>query len=301
MRTLSTLLLVLAHLSGISLGPLKQNLVDGSLQLQSNHQPTSLTQHQPLTTPIRLGTEKLQLGATSILAWDTESARSLYELDPHKQLPIASITKLVSAMVILRSHKLDEVVTVPILPLYAATDARMGLTTGEQFKLGDLLAATLIPSANDAADALAIYDSKTITAFSAKMNRLVAGWGIGAVHFTNPSGLSDQDNYASAEALVKLAKIALKNQDFSKLVSTNHTVITNLAGKTYDLTSTNQLLPDLRIKGIKTGFTAAAGQSFLALAEIKGHSVITVVLNSPDRFTETLQLLNWIERNYTWE
>jgi D-alanyl-D-alanine carboxypeptidase len=225
----------------------------------------------------------------------------LYEINPLQPLPIASITKLMTVLVILKSHQLTESVTIPALPAYKPEDAKMGLTSGQTFVLKDLLAAALIPSANDAADALAIWDSGTIAAFSAKMNRLAQDWGIEGVRFSNPSGLIDQDNYANARALAQIGKLAMTNGTVRQLVATSQTSINDTAGHTYVLTSTDQLLSDGRVKGLKTGFTAAAGQCFMSLAVINGHQVITVVLNSPNRFSETEQLINWIQQNYQWQ
>jgi serine-type D-Ala-D-Ala carboxypeptidase (penicillin-binding protein 5/6) len=279
---------------------LQTKLEDQIIPKDTKNRVAQLTAHRSPSVPTKTGTQELALGSASALAWDVDSATPIYKVSSNKQLPIASITKLVTVLVILRDHKLDEVVTIPALPPYQPEEVTLGLTPGQTFVLKDLLAAALIPSANDAADALAIYDSKTIEAFSAKMNRLVSEWGISDTNFNSSSGLVDTNNYATAEALARLASLALTNQTVATLVQTPKTTISDSAGRSYELISTDKLLGDSRVKGVKTGFTAAAGQCFVALVEIKGHRVITVVLGSPDRFAETLTLINWIENNYTW-
>ncbi|HSH31766.1 MAG TPA: serine hydrolase [Candidatus Saccharimonadales bacterium] len=300
MSLLAVIILTLSYLTNIPLGqPARQVLQDAATSAKADIRLQGPAPHQPLAEPIRTGPEELKLAARAAYAVDLNTAAPLYQQNSRQALPIASITKIVTAMVIIKSHDLEEVVTVPALPSYRPEDAQLGLTPGQRFKLRDLLAASLIPSANDAADTLAIFDAGSGSAFAAKMNRLVGEWGITEMSFTNPSGLPD-GNVASAENLAKISKIALANPSFSTLVATNAVTISDLGGKSYPLVSTNQLLADARIIGLKTGYTPTAGQSFVSLATIKGHRVITVVLNSPDRFGETTQLINWIERSYSW-
>jgi serine-type D-Ala-D-Ala carboxypeptidase (penicillin-binding protein 5/6) len=270
----------------------------------SNHAQPSATAnltYQAVMVPYRSSNEPYATQAISAYALDIDTGTPLYSHASDKPLPVASITKLVTVMVVLSGHKADEVVTIPDLPAYRPEDAKLGIVAGQRYLLKDLVQAALIPSANDAADALAIYDSGSITAFTNKMNRTVKQWGIEHTNFTSANGLHEDNNYASAEALAKLAKIALHNQTFASYTSTAHTSITSLSGQPYQLTSTNRLLADPRFKGIKTGYTPTAGQSVMALADIKGHRVITVVLNSPDRFGETTALANWLERNWSWQ
>jgi serine-type D-Ala-D-Ala carboxypeptidase (penicillin-binding protein 5/6) len=285
----------------ITLTPLWTPIKDlpGSKHTQSSGSATSTYQVTPI--PYRSDNEPYTPQAVSAYAIDIDTATPLYSHLSSKPLPVASITKLVTVMVVLSNHKPDEVITVPDLPAYRPEDAKLGIAAGQRFVLKDLVQAALIPSANDAADALAIYDSGSITAFTNKMNRTVKQWGIEHTNFTSANGLHEDNNYASAEALAKLAKIALHNQTFALYTSTAHTSITSLSGQPYQLTNTNRLLADPRFKGIKTGYTPAAGQSVMALADIKGHRVITVVLNSPDRFAETTDLADWLERNWSWQ
>ncbi len=288
---------------GLDQGPGQQHLQ--KILTRTNSQPALelAVTVTPSERPIKNSTsEKLSLQAASSYAVDAETFMPLHSTGSDKQLPIASITKITSALVVLKHYLPDQIVTIPTLPLYQPNDSLLKVTPGEQFRFDQLLAAALIPSANDASDSLAIASTGTTTAFSQAMNRLMEEWGIGSVHYTNPSGLSDDNNYATAQSLAKIAKLATASPLFNQLTSTKQTTIANIAGKTYNLSSTNELLgSDPRISGLKTGFTAAAGQCFVGLATIKGHKVITVVLNSPDRFGETKQMLDWIERNWSWE
>lgn len=250
--------------------------------------------------PIRGDGPDFDAQARSVLAVDLTTAQPLFEKNADEQLPIASITKLIAVMVILRDHSLTETVTIPALPAYGPADSKLGLVAGQQFTVAELLEAALVPSANDSADALAIWDSGTIEAFTVKMNDLVKTWGISGPKFASASGLNDAGNHASARDLAKLAKIALTNAEIRRLAATPQTSVSDLSGRAYQSYSTNRLLGTIGVKGLKTGYTLAAGQSFMALADIEGHEVITVVLNSPDRFAETARLIGWIERTWQW-
>lgn len=250
--------------------------------------------------PVRQSNSSLELKAPAAYAIDAATGQTLYSKDADTQRPIASVTKLVTALVILQSHKLSESVTIPRLPAYGPYDELLGLKPGEVFTVRDLLAAALINSANDAADSLAIIDSGSREIFAAKMNSYLAAWGISNAHFSNPTGLIDAGNGASPRALARIALLALKHPEIRQTAGQNGGVITDAAGQSFNLKPTNVLLSGGRFHGIKTGYTLAAGGCFVGLATVNGQEVITVVLGSPDRFGDSLKLTDWIQTNYTW-
>lgn len=251
--------------------------------------------------PSRLGTEPLSLEAgTSAYAIDATTSLPLFAQNAAKERPIASVTKLVTAITILSRHKLDETVTIGKLPQYQSDDDTLGFITGEKYKLSDLIKAALIPSANDAADALAIYDAGSTQKFATTMNTKMQQWGITGAHFSSPSGLQDDNNYASAENLAKIAKLALQNPFIKQTVMEQSATFSSLSGRPFAVTTTDDLLATGQFYGIKTGYTGQAGQCFVGLTKIDGHEVITVVLGSSDRFAETQTLVNWIGRNWQW-
>jgi len=254
-----------------------------------------------ITVPTPSGSVSgLNLTATSVLAIDAATSQVLYSKDPDKQVPIASVTKIFTILVVLRDHSLNETVTVPKLPAYEDGAVLLNAPAGSKFKLEDLVKAALIPSDNDAADTLALYDAGSVSAFTAKMNQLMASWGISGVHFASASGLTDTNNYATATALASAARLLLTNQTIKAITDTQSATISDLAGKTYALTTSNELLQTPGFYGIKTGYTPAAGQCLVARASVHGHDVISVVLGSTDRFGETKMLINAISGGYTW-
>jgi D-alanyl-D-alanine carboxypeptidase (penicillin-binding protein 5/6) len=241
------------------------------------------------------------LAAKGITAVDVASGTVLLNQSSTTKLPIASLTKMVTALVIISRHNLTDTITIPSLPIYQPEDERIGLVAGEQYSVQDLLRALLIQSANDAADSLAIADAGSGPAFAARMNAKMSQWGITDAHFTNPSGLSDTDNFASATALAKIANLLLTNAFLRQTVAQQTATVTAHAGRQLNLATTNQLLLANRFYGIKTGYTAAAGECFVGLTRIDGHEVVTVVLGSNDRFGVTQTLADWITRSWQWQ
>jgi D-alanyl-D-alanine carboxypeptidase len=250
--------------------------------------------------PVPIDPQPLQLPAASAFAVDAATGTVLYAQNAGARRPIASITKLVTVMVILSRHSPDELIRIPQLPNYQPADERIGLTAGETYRLDDLVRAALINSANDAADALALADAGTMPKFAARMNAKMAEWGITGTRFSNPTGLQDADNYASAEALAKIATLALANPLIRQTVSQPAAVITSRSGRTLNLTTTDDLLATGQFYGIKTGYTQAAGECFVGLTRIAGHEVVTVVLGADDRFGTTQALRTWIEQHWQW-
>ncbi len=281
------------------ISPVTNWLVDQASYHVSQLQP-GVTGYKTLGTPAG-SAPKLNLSASGAIAIDAGTGQVLYAKNAAKALPIASITKVFTVLVMLRDHSLDETVTVPVLPAYPAGAVVLGAPAGSKFKLSELVKAALIPSDNDAADSLAIHDSGSVKAFTAKMNALVADWKITGLHFSSASGLEDNDNYASPAALAAAARLLLSNQAAASITSSQTATISDQSGHTYNLATTNELLKKPGFTGIKTGYTPAAGQCVIARATINGHQVITVILGSQDRFGETEQLVNAIKEAYSWQ
>jgi serine-type D-Ala-D-Ala carboxypeptidase (penicillin-binding protein 5/6) len=250
--------------------------------------------------PVQTGTQALSLDASSALAVDTATGTILYSHNPNDKRPIASITKLVTCMVILSRHSVNQPVTIGKLPGYQPDDEILGLEQGQVFTVGELVQAALIQSADDSADALAIFDSGTRAAFAGRMNQLMTEWGIPDTHFSSASGLQDQNNYSTASSLIKIGELAMTNPTIRADVDMQTASITDSAGQIYNLTTIDQLLYGGSFYGIKTGYTGGAGESFVGITRVDGHPVITVVLDAGDRFGSTQSLVNWIGRNWAW-
>lgn len=304
MKTLALLITLVLHTTGLWShlpSQTKASLTAAGVSTTRATQSFAIVDPTPIgPMPVQTGTEPLTVNAAGIMAIDAATGTPLFTQNSGKRLPIASVTKMVTTLVILSRHSVNDTVTIPKLPTYQTADETIGLIPGEKYKLGDLVRAALIPSANDAADALALYDSGTTAKFAAHMNAKMAEWGIADTRFSNPSGLQDTGNYASAAALAKIATLAIANPFIRQTVNQTETIFTSASGRTFDLKTTDQLLATGQFYGIKTGYTPAAGECFVGLTRIQGHEVITVVLGADDRFGSTQSLVNWIGRNWQW-
>lgn len=251
--------------------------------------------------PISIASNKFPADASSALSYDINSGLLLAEKNIDQRRPIASINKLMTALVIMQSHKPNEIVKVGKLPELGPYDQKIGISEGEEFELSELLRATLIQSANDAANALAVYDSGSIEKFAQKMNTQSEGWGLKNSKFTNASGLEGGDDYSSARDVLTMGMVLYHSPVFRDIISTGSQSIYNQAGKKYLINTTNKILGQKGVVGMKTGYTLKAGECLIAVASRNGHSIATVVLDSPDRFQESKNMIDWSFNNYIWQ
>jgi len=251
--------------------------------------------------PINIASNKFPAGASSALSYDINSGLLLAEKNIDQRRPIASINKLMTALVIMQSHKPNEIVKVGKLPELGPYDQKIGTSEGEEFELSELLRATLIQSANDAANALAVYDSGSIEKFAQKMNTQAESWGLKNSKFANASGLEGGDDYSSARDVLTMGMILYHSPVFRDIISTGSQSIYNQAGKKYQISTTNKILGQNGVVGMKTGYTLKAGECLITIASRNGHSIATVVLDSPDRFQESKNMIDWSFSKYIWQ
>lgn len=243
----------------------------------------------------------LEIDAKSAIIVDPVSQKVLFEKNSDQDLAMASLTKIMTALVIIQKHKLDEIVTIPALPPDEVEGSqKVGLSQGEKFKLSQALRILLIYSANDMANALAIWDSGTIEKFVERMNQEAKWWQLKDTQYKNPTGLDNSDQKTSASDLVRLSRILLTSPTLSEIVKTSSYQVKSESGKIYNLASTNQLLFSRNdIYGVKTGFDSRAGQCLITLAKRGDAQVLTVILDSPDRFQESQNMVEWAFDNHT--
>jgi D-alanyl-D-alanine carboxypeptidase len=230
------------------------------------------------------------VGAVAGLVVEAESGHVLWMASPHKRRAIASLTKMMTALVAVRAHRTTG--TFVITP--AMTDVpgeTIGLSAGDRVSARDLLAATLLPSANDAANALAVHTSGSVTAFVKRMNATATTLKLHDTRFSNPSGIFDTGNHSSAWDIAVLARQLLATPSLSALVGRK--VYVPRSGPDY--VNTNHLLWTYSgARGVKTGFTDASGRCLVAAATRGGRTMIAVVLDAGgDEFTEASRMLDW--------
>ncbi len=244
--------------------------------------------------------------AKAALIMDVDSGVVLFEKNGRDQLSIASLTKIMTAILVMESLSLYEVVTVDENYANLSEDevgVRIWLRQNEKITVGDLLVALLVRSAGDAAFALAKHHSGSVEEFVNEMNKKAEILNLKNTHYMNPIGLDDDEHYSSVFDLAILTKYALRFQTFRNIIKIKEANITSTNGRiSHSFKSTNRLLDSyLDIQGVKTGTTDAAGESVINLARSPdGHEIIAIILDSPNRFQENKSIIDWVFRNYSW-
>jgi D-alanyl-D-alanine carboxypeptidase (penicillin-binding protein 5/6) len=212
---------------------------------------------------------------------------------PERRLAPASLTKIMTALLVLEREPLDRVVTVSG-GAAAESGSRIGLRRGDRMTVGNLLAATLIFSANDACRALADHVGGERGRFTTLMNARAGKLGLNGTHFTNPCGHDQPRHFSTAHDLAILAEAATVNRTFRDLVSRQQQQIRTVDGKRhFNLRTKNLLLGRYPgTVGVKTGYTLAAGRCLIALAEREGTSVLLVMLHTRNRWHDAAAMLD---------
>ncbi len=249
-----------------------------------------------------------ELTAYSAIVLDYGSKVMMYGKNEKVWLLPASTVKIMTAMVSIENYQnLEEVITVE-----KANDVGqdMHLVTGEKITVKNLLYGLLVSSANDAALVLAENFPGGEKNFVEAMNKKTGQLNLVDTYFANPTGLDSNEkgnllsdySYTTAYDLARLAAWALKDPVFSQIINTPKVTVTDVSGKIkHDLFSINELLGKVEgLKGVKTGWTEDAGQCFVSFTKRDGKSIITVVLESQDRFGETVKLIDWAFANHEW-
>lgn len=238
------------------------------------------------------------LSARSFVVVDDDSKAMMFSLNEHLRLPMASTTKLMTALV-----ALDYFHTYDVLSVFEdrVEGTAVGFRKGEQFTFESLLYALLLPSGNDAAKAIAQNFPGGERAFVRKMNEKAFVMRLFDTNFSDPAGLVDEGDYTTALDLARLSSFALRNETIARIVGTREKVIATRDGKkTYTLSNLNRLLAIDNVTGIKTGFTDRAGGVLLTSVVEGGRTIIIVVMKSRDRFDDTQKLLSLLRGKVTY-
>ena len=220
-------------------------------------------------------------------------ARVLWAGRAHDRLPPASLAKMMTALLALEQGAPEAVVTVGRGAAQAG-GARLGLKAGERLRAGDLLAATVVRSANDACRALAEHLAGTRERFVARMNARAAELGLDDTRFADPCGHDRPEQYASAADLARLAGALIARPEYLALARRARMAIETVDGaRRFVFHNTNALIGRYPgALGLKSGYTEAAGNCLVALAERDGVRVLVVLLNAPDRWWSAVGLLD---------
>ena len=238
--------------------------------------------------------DALAASASSAILFHPASGAVLFEKDADRRRPIASTTKIMTALTVLAGEDdLNRSFTVP-LESTGVEGSSLYLQAGETLTVMELLYGLMLASANDAATALALLCSGSIPAFADEMNRIAEQLGLRNTHFVNPHGLDHPEHYSTARDLALIAAAAFEDVNFREMVSTRRYSIPAPDGGRRFLTNHNKLLsryPDC--VGVKTGFTKKSGRCLVSAAERDGVLLIFVTLNDPNDWNDHTLLLDY--------
>lgn len=240
--------------------------------------------------------------AQSAVVMERSSHRILFSQNPDAHLPMASTTKIVTALTVLNHANLDDVVEVSPQAV-GIEGSSIYLRAGEHLTVRELLYGLMLRSGNDSAVALALHVAGSVQSFADMMNETAREVGCTNSNFVNPHGLHDDNHYTSAHDLAVLTCVALENADFREIVSTKTIRISN-EGMEYDrvLVNKNKLLTNYNdADGVKTGYTKRAGRCFVGSATRNGMQVVVVVLKCGPMFEETADMLDSAFASYQLE
>ena len=244
--------------------------------------------------------EELEIESKIALIYDRASGNILYEKNGNKQTPMASTTKIMTAIVVLENANLTDVVTIDSKAA-GTGGSRLGLKKNDKITVNDLLYGLMLRSGNDAAVALANYVGGSIDGFADMMNNKARELGLVNSHFIVPHGLDNDGHYITAYELAKMADYALKIDKFKEIVSTKSTTI-NISGYPKAINNTNQLLGSIEgVYGVKTGFTNGAGRCLVSACKRNELDIITVIIGADttkQRTADTIKLINYAYNNF---
>lgn len=221
------------------------------------------------------------VSAASAVLYCADNGEVLYQKDMHTRRPIASITKIMTAILALEYAKGNDCKVTITRDMYAEGSS-MYLKEGEVIKLTELVKGMMMVSGNDAANAIALTVGGSLESFAEMMNKKAELLGMKNTHFVTPSGLDDEEHYSSAYDMALLCAYAMDNEDFASIVSQKSIKVSFIEpeNKTTLCSNHNRLLSmyDGCI-GIKTGFTKTAGRTLTSCAERDGVRLVAVTLN----------------------
>lgn len=244
--------------------------------------------------------DEISLDSRIALIYDRASGRILYEKNGNKQTPMASTTKIMTAIVVLENANLTDVVTISSKAA-GIGGSRLGLKKNDKITVNDLLYGLMLRSGNDAAIALAIHVGGSVEGFAEMMNNKAKELGLVNSHFVVPHGLDNDGHYTTAYELAKIADYALNIDKFKEIVSTRNTTI-YINGYAKAINNTNQLLGSVSgVYGVKTGFTNGAGRCLVTACKRDDLDVITVIIGAnttKQRISDTIKLIQYAYNNF---
>ena len=265
------------------------------LTSSANNQVSTLNLWSPFFEMFERNVNQIpQITAKSALVYDLTSNKVLFSKNVDEKLPMASLTKIMTAIVGLESAKKDDKYLVSKVDLVGENS--MGLSIGEKLSLEELLYGLILTSGNDAAETLASNFPKGRAQFIIAMNNKAKSLGLNDTHFTNPTGLEgDGNQYTTVHDLLVITNYALESPLFKKVVGTfDHNIPYSEDHKAFYLENETNLLTSYPgVLGVKDGYTPDAGLCLVTYLNFKSHKIIGILLGSDNRRGEMKDLLDY--------
>ncbi|WP_414627199.1 D-alanyl-D-alanine carboxypeptidase family protein [Clostridium sp.] len=243
--------------------------------------------------------DKLRVSARNAIAIEKESGQILFEQNAYEVVPMASTTKILTALVAIENGDLNKELEVS-KNAASIRGSKVGYKAGEKITLRELLYGLMYKSGNDAAITIAEGLGGSIEGFAEMMNHFAKSIGIIDSHFQTPHGLDKEEHYSSAYDLALLASKAMDYDLFREIVGTKEIKKTRY-NFTRDYNNINKILWKIPgANGIKTGYTGGAGKCLVSSVNYEGKDIIMVVLNCPDRWNQTEKIFNYVKDRYAF-
>ena len=232
---------------------------------------------------------------------EVDSGRVLFSNNENQKLPMASTTKIITAITALENADIDKDVKITSKTCNVEGSS-VYLKDGDIFTLKDLLYGLMLRSGNDCAESIALFVGNTRDNFIKMMNSTCKKIGCNNTNLTNPHGLPDENHYTTAIDLAKISAYAMKNSTFCEIVSTKRITVTEKSkNEKRVFVNKNKMLTRFDgANGIKTGYTKKAGRCLVSSAKRNGMQLVCVVINSPQMFERSAELLNTAFNDYVY-
>lgn len=244
--------------------------------------------------------ENLSINARAYIALDVNSKSVLVEKNSEIIMPMASTTKILTALVALKYGDLDKKIEISQRAA-SIRGSTVGYRKGEKISLLELIYGLMLRSGNDAAVAIAEGISGSVEEFAKVMNEYALNLGLIDTHFYSPHGLDNEEHYTTAYDMALITSEAKKSDIFNRIVRSKE-----VDGKAYGFSrSYNNINKILWLMpsadGVKTGYTGQAGKCLVTSADFKGHEIVIVVFNAPERWKETIKIYDYVEKNFEYK
>jgi len=245
-------------------------------------------------------TKFFKVDARNAIAIDRESKTVLFEQNGYELVPMASTTKILTALITIERGNLDEKFTVS-KNAASVRGSTVGYRENEEITIRELLYGLMYRSGNDAAITLAEGIGGSVEGFADIMNNYKTSLGLLDSHFQSPHGLDMTDHYSSAYDLALLTAKGMEYKEFREIVGTKE-ISQSKYNFTRDYSNINKILWKIQgANGVKTGYTGKAGKCLVSSIDYKGKDIIIVVLNCPDRWNVTEKIFNYIQETVAFQ